>query len=114
MELGVARAKAPREARHDRTLADLVRRRFRFLGMDRHGHHLRAELFPLDGPPHPHPHGLGCGDGPPPIKSKHSNKDSMNIVMLWFQNDWDLFGRRYEMVARAWVAEHPQDNFMVV
>jgi hypothetical protein len=34
--------------------------------------------------------------------------------MVWYQNDWSLFGRRYEMIARAWVQKHPEDRVLVV
>lgn len=38
----------------------------------------------------------------------------MNIVMLWYQHDWGLYGRRYEMLARTWVEEHPGDRLLLV
>jgi glycosyltransferase involved in cell wall biosynthesis len=37
----------------------------------------------------------------------------MNVVMVWYQHDWGLFGRRYEMIARTWAARRPGDKFLV-
>ena len=38
----------------------------------------------------------------------------MNIVMLWYQHDWGLYGRRYKMIARTWVRERGDARFLVV
>ncbi|MGQ0645835.1 MAG: glycosyltransferase [Elusimicrobiota bacterium] len=37
----------------------------------------------------------------------------MNIVIVWYQHDWGLFGRRYEMIARTWARQRPGDNLLV-
>ena len=34
--------------------------------------------------------------------------------MLWYQHDWGLYGRRYEMIARTWVEEHAEDRLLLV
>lgn len=34
--------------------------------------------------------------------------------MVWYQHDWDLYGRRYEMLARTWARQRPGDRLLVV
>jgi GT2 family glycosyltransferase len=38
----------------------------------------------------------------------------MDVVMLWYQHDWGLYGRRYEMIARTWARVRPGDRVLVV
>ena len=35
-----------------------------------------------------------------------------DIVMVWYQNDWGLYGRRNEMLART-LAGHPQTRKLI-